>query len=74
MELTLFDDDGKVISETKRIGNTVQVAKYSGYIPNSSYIAGKACHICEGFISMTDPYFICDRCRKKLKAFVEAEE
>ena len=32
MELTLFDDNGKIISETKRIGNTIQVTKY-----NSTY-------------------------------------
>ena len=41
---------------------------------NTSYELGRPCAICEGFISMTDPHFVCERCRKKLKAFVEAED
>ena len=37
-------------------------------------LLGKACAICHGFIQLQDPNIICERCRRKLKAFVEAEE
>ena len=41
---------------------------------NTDTVLGRACAICEGQIPITDWHPICERCRRKLKAFVEAED
>lgn len=37
-------------------------------------LLGKACYVCDGFIPFENPNGLCERCKRKLKAFVEAEE
>ena len=37
-------------------------------------LLGKACYVCDRFIPFENPNVLCERCKRKLKAFVEAEE